>query len=106
MKVKMIWKMMNKKIQNNNRIFKIFKQTNKLTTKFLWEIIKSNFLTLLGLTKINELKKQKKKLYRREKENLEYKMSKSMSHNKWLNEIIFKIFKITNLMEIWDNKIV
>ena len=85
MKVTMILKMMNKKIQNNNRIFKIFKQTNKLMNKFLWEIFKSNFLTLLGLIKINELKKQKKKLYRREKENLEYKMSKSMTHNKSLN---------------------
>jgi hypothetical protein len=36
----------------------------------------------LGLIKINELKKQKKKLYRREKENLEYKMSKLMTNNK------------------------
>ena len=98
--------MMNKKIQNNNRIFKIFKQTNKSTTKYLWEIFKGNFLTLLGLIKINELKKQKKKLYRREKENLEYKMSKLMTNNKWLNKTIFKIFKITNLMELWDNKII
>jgi hypothetical protein len=52
------------------------------------------------------LKKQKKKLYRREKENLEYKMSKLMTNNKWLNKTIFKIFKITNLMELWDNKII